>query len=284
MDKKILSEITRQRKLMTLNENLPSGFGDGILSGLEKAILKGLLDTSLGNTDDSETDIQLPSVSSPNLDFDYTNVPKSGKIRHKYTGESGKNLDLLIHELEQAGITNPYTQLGILSVAAKESGFKMQPEISYKNTSNSSIRNIFGRRAARYTDSELSQLKSDESKFFDAMYGKNSGMKLGNDEVGDGYKFRGRGFNQITGKENYRRIGSRIGQNLVANPDLLLNPQIAAQAAIAFVTKGKGVDSFPNFKTPEEAAIYFADINSGGSSVKARNKSLKVLSNFQLIS
>lgn len=45
---------------------------------------------------------------------------------------------------------------------------------------------------------------------------------------GDGAKFRGRGFVQITGRANYAHFGSEIGQDLEGNPDLALDPSIAA--------------------------------------------------------
>lgn len=43
----------------------------------------------------------------------------------------------------------------------------------------------------------------------------------GSEASGDGWKFRGRGPWQTTGKDNYRRMGQRLGVDLVANPDLL---------------------------------------------------------------
>ncbi|ABQ05635.1 glycoside hydrolase family 19 protein [Flavobacterium johnsoniae] len=45
----------------------------------------------------------------------------------------------------------------------------------------------------------------------------------GNENSGDGYKFRGRGLIQITRKKGYRRFGEYCGINLTTNPDLLLN-------------------------------------------------------------
>lgn len=51
---------------------------------------------------------------------------------------------------------------------------------------------------------------------------------LGNNVAGDGVKFRGRGFIQITGRWDYQHFGGEIGTDLIANPDAALNPSVAA--------------------------------------------------------
>ncbi|MEM7176498.1 MAG: peptidoglycan-binding protein [Pseudomonadota bacterium] len=58
---------------------------------------------------------------------------------------------------------------------------------------------------------------------------------LGNSEPGDGFKFRGRGYIQLTGRANYTRFGALIGIDLVNNPDLAIEPEIAWQLATAFM-------------------------------------------------
>lgn len=60
------------------------------------------------------------------------------------------------------------------------------------------------------------------------------GGRMGNNSPGDGYKYRGRGFIQITGKENYDKVGKIIGVDLVNNPDLANNPEVAAKIIPAF--------------------------------------------------
>jgi hypothetical protein len=57
---------------------------------------------------------------------------------------------------------------------------------------------------------------------------------LGNTTPGDGVRFRGRGFVQITGRWDYAHFGAEIGQDLVANPDLALDPAVSADILALF--------------------------------------------------
>lgn len=66
---------------------------------------------------------------------------------------------------------------------------------------------------------------------------------LGNDQPGDGAKFRGRGFVQITGRWDYTHFGLETGHDLVGNPDLALDPSIAADVLAVFF-KERGIPKF----------------------------------------
>ena len=57
---------------------------------------------------------------------------------------------------------------------------------------------------------------------------------LGNTQPGDGYRYRGRGWIQLTGRFNYRKFGKRLGLDLEGNPDLAARPDVAAQLAVAY--------------------------------------------------
>ncbi len=58
---------------------------------------------------------------------------------------------------------------------------------------------------------------------------------LGNTGAPDGANFRGRGFVQLTGRTNYTRYASEIGVDLVTNPELANDPQVAAYLLARFL-------------------------------------------------
>jgi hypothetical protein len=60
--------------------------------------------------------------------------------------------------------------------------------------------------------------------------GTKLGTALGNTQPGDGYRFRGRGYVQITGRTNYARLGRMIGRG----DDLVRTPELATDHDIAY--------------------------------------------------
>jgi predicted chitinase len=156
-------------------------------------------------------------------------APSTSGADYLTDGSAEGNKKALYAAMKDAGF-NDKSASNMLAQLEGESGFKAQSEQSYKNTSAANIRKAMGNRAAGYTDAQLDSLKLDDKKFFDAMYGNDMG-----NAADEGHKYRGRGFIQLTGKENYKKIGDMIGVDLVKNPDLLnTDNSIAAKAAIAF--------------------------------------------------
>lgn len=61
---------------------------------------------------------------------------------------------------------------------------------------------------------------------------------LGNTEPGDGKRFAGRGYVQITGRHNYTKASAVVMRDLVNNPDLALDPDLAAKIMVNGMTQG----------------------------------------------
>jgi putative chitinase len=63
-------------------------------------------------------------------------------------------------------------------------------------------------------------------------------MGNGTEASGDGYKFRGRGYIQLTGKDNYTAFGKSIGEDMTANPDKVASTYALLSAAWFFSKNG----------------------------------------------
>jgi predicted chitinase len=136
----------------------------------------------------------------------------------------------IVRALLKYRIANRYLQIAVLAVCSTEGTLSPVNEIGYGATPNAHIRTVFGKLVDKLTDEELNDLKKDDVKFFDLVYGG----RLGNVSPGDGYKYRGRGFNGITGKSQYQRYTRLTGIDLVANPDRLNELAIAAECLGAY--------------------------------------------------
>ena len=147
------------------------------------------------------------------------------------------NVDAIIAECKSGGITNIYTIAGVLATVSKESGFV--PKDENMNYSAGRLVEIFpsyfknGRASA-------SDYAGQPEKIGNYIYGytwENGTKKIGrggNNSPGDGYKFRGRGFNQITFKSAYEKYGKKIGVDLISNSANLNTISNAARALVSF--------------------------------------------------
>lgn len=89
----------------------------------------------------------------------------------------------------------------------------------------------------------IEESKSAE-EIFEIVYGSGyTGNKnLGNTEIGDGFRFIGRGPIQLTGRANYEKYGNRVGVDLVNNPELMATDQKVSLAVTREYLKDKGLD------------------------------------------
>jgi predicted chitinase len=61
-------------------------------------------------------------------------------------------------------------------------------------------------------------------------------VDLGNNQPGDGPRFKGRGYVQLTGRDNYTRVGRQIGVDLVGSPERANDPATAGLILAQFLT------------------------------------------------
>jgi len=73
-------------------------------------------------------------------------------------------------------------------------------------------------------------------KIANKVYAKRMGN--GDEKSGDGYKYRGRGYIQLTGKTNYTKFTEYIGEDCVAEPELIATKYPLASAAFFFNSNG----------------------------------------------
>lgn len=69
-------------------------------------------------------------------------------------------------------------------------------------------------------------------KKYDIRFAPNKAKALGNTKPGDGAKYKGRGYIQLTGKYNYKKAGQALGLDLVKDPQLVEKPEVAAKVAV----------------------------------------------------
>ncbi len=198
-------------------------------------------------------------------------------MSYNLTPAQKANADLIVQELKNAGITNPFTHAAVLSVVSKESEFNpAASEVSYAHTSNDHIRQIFS-KTAKLSEADLNALKADKKKFFDFVY-----TGVAGNGPGEGYAFRGRGFNQLTGRGNYANIAKLTGIDFVGHPELLAEPGPAAKAAVAYFVDGANTlkktgklaqynaTSLNDFKNNTDSLGAIYHINAGSGHTKAQ--------------
>ncbi|MFI3186372.1 MAG: glycoside hydrolase family 19 protein [Methylococcaceae bacterium] len=85
--------------------------------------------------------------------------------------------------------------------------------------------------------------------------------RIGNGDVnsGDGFRYRGRGIIQITGKSNYAETGKALGVDLINHPELLVTPELAALSA-AYFWQGHGLNALADDQTGDDDLEDFTTI------------------------
>jgi predicted chitinase len=132
-----------------------------------------------------------------------TNTPTLSPIEIKFASRA-----------RQRGITDPTELKAFLSQVKHESGGFGAPK---REKYNSSPNDPPGKPGYEYFKGYA-----------------NPKLGLGNLNADDAYNYMGRGYLQITGRANYDDIGRKIGKNLVDNPQLMMNSDVALDASIEY--------------------------------------------------
>ena len=147
-------------------------------------------------------------------------------------GIEGKWLEPLKETFEKYQIDTPKRQAAFIGQCMHESnGFKTLTE-----NLNYSAKGLMATWPSRFQSEEVAnQYARNPEKIANKVYGGRMGNA--DESSGEGWKYRGRGIKQLTGKENYQRCSEALGVDLVENPDLLLEPKYAALSAGWFWNK-----------------------------------------------
>ncbi len=97
---------------------------------------------------------------------------------------------------------------------------------------------------------------------------------LGNTQPGDGPRYKGRGYVQITGRRNYTDWSQRLGIDLVGNPDQARNPQIAARILVEGMMRG----TFTGRSLPDYVGNGRADFNNARRVVNGTDRAGSIAS------
>jgi predicted chitinase len=104
-------------------------------------------------------------------------------------------------------------------------------------------------------------------KKYDPKHNPRKAKILGNNQAGDGARYHGRGYIQLTGRENYRRAGQALGLPLEQRPELVERPDVAAKVAVWF-WQNRVAPKVSNFN---DTAAVTKPINSGLKGLQDRH-------------
>ena len=140
----------------------------------------------------------------------------------------GAGAGVVISALVAAGLSQK-AQANVLAQVKSESNFVPKSESLFYTTAKG-IMGTFGKNripSEEFAQQFVSKKGDDRSEqLANHVYATTDG----NSSPGDGWKYRGRGFLQITGKNAYKSLGDYLKVDLVSNPDLLNTAEIAAKS------------------------------------------------------
>ena len=149
---------------------------------------------------------------------------------------------LIIKEMIAQGFKDPRAIAEMLALCSYESGDFQKTSENMKYTNPEQMVKLF--REIKTTDQARQLIQAGPVAIANTVYGGGKGSSIGNIAPGDGWLYRGRGFVQLTGRANYRKIGQEIGVDLENNPKLAsTDPVTMAKIAVNFFKNSKQLQS-----------------------------------------
>lgn len=170
-----------------------------------------------------------------------TDIPTDPPPSYKGDRAKAKNgIVALLAACDKLGMTTREQKCSVLAIAGGECGWIPQEEgYSY---SASGLQSTFKRTFVTNHPDKVDAYTRAPSKgmsrtdFFNFVYApENNGSQFGNTSAGDGGKYYGRGFIQLTGRANYTKYGQKAGVDLINNPAALNELSSGALVACAYI-------------------------------------------------
>lgn len=194
-----------------------------------------------GNSDLNRVDLKGVTQSSAGADTG-VNVPRNAAEQ------------LIIKEMIAQGFGDPRAIAEMLALTNYESeGYTRTAEnMRYRDPER--LMSLFKEVTDINTARQLVQ--AGPQAIANHVYGGGKGASLGNITPEDGWKYRGRGFIQLTGRNMYKKIGDMIGVDLVKNPELAsTDPKIMAKIAVAYFKQNPRMQSIVQSNNFGNAAL-----------------------------
>ena len=180
----------------------------------------------------------------------------------------------MLEVVERYKITQPLRLAHFLAQIAHESGdFKFVVE--NLNYSSDSLLKVFSKY---FKDKATADKYARNAEMIGSrVYGGRMGN--GDEASKEGFKFRGRGYLQLTGKENYKAFSAFIGEDCVANPDLV-STKYPMDSAIWFFDRNKLWDICDKGNSTDVVTAVTKRVNGGTIGLADRIKHFKEFSSL----
>ena len=188
------------------------------------------------------------------------------QIKHAYSSADGDIVSALVGSLdmfaEKYGLNTPLRLAHFLAQTAHESG-GFRAVVENLNYSADSLSKVFPKY---FKDVDPADYERQPEKIANRVYGGRMGN--GDEASGDGFRYRGRGLIQLTGKNNYSAMAADMGVSVEECAEYLETPEGACESAAWFWNKN-GLNALAD---KDDVVAVTKKINGGTIGLEDREK------------